>query len=277
MAASASSPIDALLSPQGNAQTMFERSRIMIAAAPRSRVFSAGSRKLARRLLSTALLAAALGACEKKELAFQNYPLDVRERHPIMLRDGVKTLDVFATRGGLDDRQLGDVHAFAADYRRTGRGALVAEVPNGPGRDITARAGMDSVRRALSQSGVSPASVRVGTYEANDPMMAAPIRLSYAGLKAEVPHECGQWPNDMGVSQFRNNVENRNYWNFGCAYQANLAAQVADPVDLVRGRSEGRIDTAKRMYGIDQIRKGKDPSTEYRQEATKINQTVGSN
>jgi pilus assembly protein CpaD len=249
----------------------------MIAAAPRSRVISTGRSKAARGLLVATLLAAGLAACEKKELAFQPYPLDVRERHPIMLRDGVKTLDVFATRGGLDARQLDDVHAFASDYQRSGRGAIVAEVPNGPGRDMTARAGMDSVRRALSQKGVSAASIRVGTYEANDPMMAAPIRLSYAGLKAEVPHECGQWPHDVGVSQFRNNVENRSYWNFGCAYQSNLAAQVADPVDLVRGRSEGRIDTAKRMYGIDQIRKGKDPSTEYRQEATKINQTVGSN
>jgi pilus assembly protein CpaD len=237
----------------------------------------AGRRKAALSLFAAALVAAGLGACAKKELAFQPYPLDVRERHPIMLRDGVKTLDVFATRGGLDDRQLDDVHAFAADYRRSGRGAIVAEVPNGPGRDMTARAGMDSVRRALSQKGVSAASIKVGTYEANDPMMAAPIRLSYAGLKAEVPHECGQWPHDLGTSQFRNGLENRSYWNFGCAYQSNLAAQVADPVDLVRGRSEGRIDTAKRMYGIDQLRKGKDPSTEYRQEATKINQSVGSN
>jgi pilus assembly protein CpaD len=117
----------------------------------------------------------------------------------------------------------------------------------------------------------------VGSYEAHDPTMAAPIRLSFAGLKAEVPHECGQWPHDLGSSQFRNGLENRSYWNFGCAYQSNLAAQVADPVDLVRARAEGRIDTGKRMYGIDQIRKGKDPSTEYRQQATTINQSVGKN
>ncbi len=245
----------------------------MIAEANRPRPV----RKALPAALAAMLLAAGLAACEKKELTLQPYPLDVRERHPIMLKDGVKTLDVFATRGGLDERQLGDVYAFAADYQRGGRGAIVAEVPSGPGRDQSARAGLESVRRALSQSGVSPAALRVGSYPANDPTMAAPIRLSFAGLKAGVPHECGQWPHDLGVSQFRNGVENRSYWNFGCAYQANMAAQVADPVDFVRARSEGRIDTAKRMYGIDQIRKGKDPSTEYRQDATKINQTVGAN
>ena len=108
--------------------------------------------------------------------------------------------------------------------------------------------------------------------------MAAPIRLSFARLKAEVPHECGQWPDDLGITNnIKSRVENRNYWNFGCAYQANLAAQVADPVDLVRARQEGRIDTVKRMGAIDKIRQGKDPSTEYRQEATKLNQSVGSN
>jgi pilus assembly protein CpaD len=247
----------------------------MIAASPNRKPRS--KPRAARAVLAAGLIAAGLAACDRKELAYQPYPLDVRERHPIMLRDGVKTLDVFATRGGLDDRQMGDVHAFAADYQRSGRGAIIAEVPSGPGRDAAANAGLASVRRALSQSGVSAGALRVGSYQAHDPTMAAPIRLSFAGLKAEVPHECGQWPHDLGASQFRNGLENRAYWNFGCAYQANLAAQVADPVDLVRGRSEGRIDTAKRMYAIDQVRKGKDPSTEYRQEATKINTAVGSN
>ncbi|MGL4728591.1 MAG: CpaD family pilus assembly protein [Bosea sp. (in: a-proteobacteria)] len=247
----------------------------MIAATPNRK--PASKLSIARTVLVAGVIAAGLAACEKKELTLQTYPTDVRERHPIVLRDGVKTLDVFATRGGLDDRQLGDVHAFAADYQRSGRGAIVAEVPSGPGRDHAAQAGLASVRNALSKGGVSAGALRVGSYQAHDPTMAAPIRLSFAGLKAEVPHECGQWPHDLGSSQFRNGLENRAYWNFGCAYQSNLAAQVADPVDLVRGRPEGRIDTAKRMYSIDQLRKGKDPSTEYRQEATKINQAVGTN
>jgi type IV pilus biogenesis protein CpaD/CtpE len=41
----------------------------------------------------------------------------------------------------------------------------------------------------------------------------------------------------------------RPYWNLGCAMQSNVASQIADPVDLVRGRQEGRIDTASRSRG----------------------------
>jgi pilus assembly protein CpaD len=54
-----------------------------------------------------------------------------------------------------------------------------------------------------------------------------------------------------------------------------LAAQVADPIDLVRGRSEGRADIVKRMNAISKLREGKDPSTQYRQEQTSINSAVG--
>jgi pilus assembly protein CpaD len=61
----------------------------------------------------------------------------------------------------------------------------------------------------------------------------------------------------------------------GCATQATFAAQVADPIDLVRARSEGRPDIAKRMGAITKLREGKDPSTEYRQQTPQINSTVG--
>ena len=56
---------------------------------------------------------------------------------------------------------------------------------------------------------------------------------------------------------------------------SNLAAQLADPLDLVRARSEGRLDTQKRMEAIKKLREGKDPSTQYRQEQTKVSDAVG--
>lgn len=63
--------------------------------------------------------------------------------------------------------------------------------------------------------------------------------------------------------------------NLGCASQATLAAQVADPIDLVRSREEGRPDMVKRMGAIAKIREGRDPSTQYRQATPQINSTVG--
>jgi pilus assembly protein CpaD len=99
--------------------------------------------------------------------------------------------------------------------------------------------------------------------------------LSFAKLQAQVPHSCGHWPEDLGTSNWRVWAQNTSYWNFGCATQNNLAAFVADPLDLERGRPEGRIDTVRRMTAIEKLRAGQDPSTTYRDNATRLNQSVG--
>jgi pilus assembly protein CpaD len=215
--------------------------------------------------LGAALL---LGACAKGDISTSGVPVDIRERHPIVLRDAPRSLDVFVGRagGGLDPRQADDVARFGADYRRSGKGGLVAEVPTGTGRDVATHDTLDGIRRSLARAGVSPGVLSVRTYRIADPGLASPIRLTYASLQAGLPHSCGQWPTD---------ASNEPYWNLGCASQANLAAQIADPLDLVRARGEGRLDTQKRMEAIRKLRDGKDPSTQYRQEQSAISTAVG--
>jgi pilus assembly protein CpaD len=218
----------------------------------------------------------ALGACAKGDLTAGGAPFDTRERHPIILRDAPRSLDVFVGRaGGLDPRQADDVTRFGQDYRRSGRGGLVAEVPTGTGRELAARDTLEGIRRSLAQAGVSQGALQVRTYPVADPGLASPIRLTYASLQAGLPHSCGQWPEDAGVSNYKTDASNQPLWNLGCATQANLAAQVADPLDLVRARSEGRLDTQKRLEAIKRLREGKDPSTQYRQEQTAISTAVG--
>lgn len=231
-----------------------------------------------RAALPAALgLALLLGACAKGDISSSGVPTDTRERHPIVLRDAPRSLDVFVGRagGGLDPRQAVDVARFGEDYRRSGKGGLVAEVPTGAGRDLATHDTLDGIRRSLARAGVSPGALSVRTYRIADPELASPIRLTYASLQAGLPHSCGQWPTDLGASSYRTDASNEPYWNFGCATQANLAAQIADPLDLVRARSEGRLDTQKRMEAIKKLRDGKDPSTQYRQEQSAISTAVG--
>lgn len=243
-----------------------------------ARVTHAMTARSSLRPLALLLLAAGLGACSREpQVTGSIFPTDTRERHPIVLRDAPRSLDVFVGRagGGLDPRQAEDVRVFAAEFRAKGRGGLVAQVPTGAGRDIAARDTLDGIRRALSQGGVPPRVLAVQTYPVQDPSLASPIRLTFASLQAQLPHDCGQWPEDLGISNFRKNTANEPHWNFGCATQATLAAQVADPIDLVRARDEGRVDTVKRLNAITRIREGRDPSTQYRQETPSINSTVG--
>ncbi|QEL24302.1 pilus assembly protein CpaD [Bosea sp. F3-2] len=204
-------------------------------------------------------------------------PIDTRERHPIVLREAPRSLDVFVGRAGgaLDSRQAEDVADFAQDYRRTGKGGLVAEVPTGARRERATQDTLSGIRAALARNGVPAHALSIRSYPIQDPGLASPIRLSFASLQAAVPHQCGQWPTDLGISDFKFWTSNEPYWNLGCASQATLAAQVADPIDLVRARDEGRPDIVKRMVAIGKIREGKDPSTQYRQQTPQINSTVG--
>lgn len=238
-----------------------------------------GARGEFRWQLGAVLLAGlALGACATRtDVTGSIAPSDVRERHPIVLRDAPRSLDVFVGRAGagLDPRQAEDVASFAAEYRRSGSGGLVAQVPSGGGRDGAARDTLEGIRRALARGGVSPGHLSVRSYPIADPGLASPIRLTFASLQAGLPHSCGQWTQDAGVSDWKLDMSNESLWNFGCSSQATLAAQVADPIDLVRSRTEGRADTVKRMNAIGKLREGKDPSTEYRQETPQINSTVG--
>jgi pilus assembly protein CpaD len=231
------------------------------------------SRPAARRLAAIAVFALPLSACmADKSVTASVYPRDYRERHPIVLKDAPRTLDVFTAGASLDGRQREDVRAFAAEYLRSGNGPLMAQLPAGtPGAHRTFQA----VRDALAEGGLPGAAITVTTYQPTDPTLASPIRLGFAGMKAQVASKCGLWPQDLGVTDVGFNIRNEPFWNLGCATQSNLASQVADPVDLVRGRAEGRADTIRRAKVIDTMRQGRDPSIQYRQDGqNRINNQV---
>ncbi|MDV2986114.1 UNVERIFIED_CONTAM: CpaD family pilus assembly protein [Methylobacteriaceae bacterium AG10] len=225
----------------------------------------------ARPAAAVVLVAAALGACRADRVATtgSTYPIDVRTRHPIVLADADRSLDLFPTGiGHLDPRQRADLESFLVEYRRYGRGLLVVEVPRGVSPALAGpveRTGA-AVRHFAAEMGVPAGGLRVVAYPVANPTLAAPLRLSFQRMQAKVADKCGLWPRDLGVSDLRSDWSNEPSWNLGCAMQSNVAAQVADPIDLVRGRPEGRIDTIRRTQDIGQLREGKDPSTQWRQD-----------
>ncbi|AWN44244.1 CpaD family pilus assembly protein [Methylobacterium durans] len=222
-------------------------------------------------LAAVTVLAALLGACRAERVATTGSlaPVDYRARHPIALTDGTRSLDVFPTgMGHLDPRQSADVDAFLLEFRRYGRGRLVVDVPRGvsPAAGASVERTVASIRRLGAEGGVPPEAVVMTGYAVAAPRLAAPIRLSFQRMEAKVTSQCGLWPRDLGVSDPAYSLSNEPSWNLGCATQSNVASQVADPVDLVRGRTEGRIDTVRRVKGITDLRDGKDPSTTWRQD-----------
>ena len=55
----------------------------------------------------------------------------------------------------------------------------------------------------------------------------------------------------------------REHWNHGCASQRNLAAQVANPADLVQPRAETPQLASRRTTVTEKYRKGETTATQY--------------
>ncbi|TMJ29922.1 MAG: pilus assembly protein CpaD, partial [Alphaproteobacteria bacterium] len=99
-------------------------------------------------------------------------------------------------------------------------------------------------------------------YRPADPMRLATIRILYPNMIAEAG-PCGLWPHDIGPSLDGADFQNREYWNFGCANQRNLAAMVENPADLVQPRGDTPAYAARRSTMLEKYRKGEEPSGKY--------------
>jgi pilus assembly protein CpaD len=190
------------------------------------------------------------------------YPYDYRERHPITVREGERTVEVFVgrNRGGLTPQQRADVLAFAQSWRHSATGGIVVEVPAGPS-EMAATDALREIHSIFAATGIPQNGVRVTRY-APAPGSLASIRLNYSRMTAQAG-PCGLWPTDIGPAQDSDYQENHSYWNLGCSSQRNLAAMVDNPADLIQPRGETPAYTNKRSVQIDKYRKGENPSTAY--------------
>jgi pilus assembly protein CpaD len=217
----------------------------------------------ARGLMVAAIAAAVAGCNTTAHDTTGSIPNDYRVRHPIAVKEGkhMLVLLVGAGRGGLTPVQRAQVLAFAQSWKREATGGVTIERPVGSANERAAR---DTLKEALSilvQAGVPNRGIGIRPYHAKGSRLPT-LRLNYPQMVAEAG-PCGLWPDDLGASFDRKHFENREYWNFGCATQRNLAAMVANPADLVQPRAETPTYTAKRTFGTDKWRKGQSPETIY--------------
>jgi pilus assembly protein CpaD len=103
----------------------------------------------------------------------------------------------------------------------------------------------------------------VRRYHPDDQRQMATIRLSYPKISA-VAGPCGLWPEDIGPSiKNKGYYENKEYFNYGCAYQRNMAAMIDNPSDLVQPRPETPPYTVRRTEAFEKYRKGATTTTNY--------------
>ena len=211
---------------------------------------------------ATILAVAALAGCNTYRPVVDTYPEDVRIRHPISIREGTRTLELFVgvNRGGLSPAQQADVLAFAHAWAREASGGILIEIPSGTSNAHAAADAVQEVRSILSAAGVSPQAVAARRYRPVTAVKFATLRLGYPKMIAEAG-PCGLWPNDLGPSRDGTDASNHSYWNFGCTEQRNLAAMVDTPADLIQPRGETPVYAARRAVMLEKYRKGEPTAT----------------
>jgi pilus assembly protein CpaD len=195
-------------------------------------------------------VAAALTSCAARpdRVTTSSVPDDYRTRHPITLAEVQHSLDVPIGSG---ERTLTTplrdlVRGFAQDYLALSKSTVTVAVPS-----ISANAGAahkvkGEVRKVLIDAGVNSNHIVFTSYDPAEASASAPIRLTFVAVTA-ITGDCGQWPSDLFGPSIRDNT---NWENFGCATQQNLAAQIANPADLVGPRGMTPIDAQRRAEVI---------------------------
>ena len=221
------------------------------------------------RLVSAVFgLSVALGACTETTGSVATTalpPEDYRLRHPITVQEAEHSIVIFVghARGGLSGEQRADVMGLARTWVHEGTGAVIADVPVGTPNAQAATSAFREIRAVLSAGGVPSRAIVLHRYHPEDPGMLPTIRLSYPRMAA-VAGPCGTWPDDLGPSLLnRSYSENKSYYNFGCAYQRNMAAMVDNPSDLEQPRSETPAYGPRRDEAFEKYRKGAPTATTY--------------
>ncbi|GGD05416.1 CpaD family pilus assembly protein [Aureimonas glaciei] len=194
-----------------------------------------------------------LGGCaDRHSIEVGAIPDDYRTRHPITVGEAEEVLEIpiVSSEVRLPPASRDRITTFADRFQRSGSAAIRVLLPSGSDNAAAAELASRDVVAALRKAGIRSDRILVQPYRTAGFDGPAPIRLSFATLTAKT-EACGRWPADLGDTH-----ENKNYFNFGCASQQNLAAQIADPRDLLGPRGIDPIDAERRTTMLGDYRQG---------------------
>src|SRR5690606_37618976 len=133
---------------------------------------------------------------------------------------------------------------LAGDWRDGGRGPIRIQVPDSE----AGRRAAEAARLALIANGAPDGQILLAPPAAG--AADAPVRIALVKRAVTLPDCAAQWDNLTKTG------ENAPHSNFGCAVSANIAAQLADPNDLMAARPMDPADAGRRQVVLDKYRKG---------------------
>lgn len=198
-----------------------------------------------RSLLLSLSAAALLAGCASSGMV-DDAPLTPLSRYSMRVEPGLDRIALAVHDGGLSSTQVAALNDLAGRYAATGMGRIQVQAPSGD--DPAASRQTWAIRSALEAAGVPGQNIEVVGYDAPDPR--APVLAGFETVRAAIPN-CAAEPRDMGAR-----FSNRSSLGFGCAITANMAAQIADPRDILGARAMTATDPGRAAIVFDHYRKG---------------------
>jgi pilus assembly protein CpaD len=199
-------------------------------------------------LVSVSLAALALGVsgCVGGSGGKGPLPITPTERFSMKVEQHPEQMAFAAHTDGLSDNQRAALTRYVDGWMADGGGPIAISTPK-TGGDAASRTAW-AVKARLQQLGVTGEDVRVEGYDSDQ--AGAPVLIVYQRYAAVLP-QCGRaWTNLAG------NAKNDGQANFGCAVTSNMAAQIANPRDIVTPTDMTPADAARRAVVFDHYRKG---------------------
>lgn len=178
-------------------------------------------------------------------------PITPLSRYVLQVEPGLDRIALAVHDQGLSSNQHAALRGLAARYSDSGVGQVRIESPAGD--DPAAVEQAYAVRAFLQASGVPGDRIQMAAYAAPDPR--APVLAGFETLRAAIP-DCAAEARNMG-----GRFSNQSSGGFGCAITANMAAQIADPRDILGARPMTPADSGRAAVVFDNYRRGQISST----------------
>lgn len=180
-----------------------------------------GARTLSTLAILTATAVLSFGCTQDFASYDDSYePQSVDDNFPIKVVERPVQLTIEATDGGLRTRQKDQVVGFAR--QAAAQATTAVNITYAPSSRL-AKQTVGDLKSILVHEGVPARAILVTP--ANGRTNA--VTLSFEAKVAQTK-PCGDWSENLRANQFNDSGP-----NFGCAFQQNFAAMVANPEDLV--------------------------------------------
>jgi pilus assembly protein CpaD len=178
-------------------------------------------------------------------------PLTPLSRYSLQVEPGLDRIALAVHDQGLSANQRAALRDLAARYDAAGAAHIRIEAP--AGEDPAAVSQAYAVQAFLQTSGVPEDRILMAAYAAPD--ARAPVLAGFETLRAAVP-DCSAELRNLG-----GRTSNQISGGFGCAITANMAAQIANPRDILGARAMTPADSGRAAVVFDNYRRGEVSST----------------